>query len=100
MPLADNEQTRGKCGFKMIQYMAVGVPVIASAVGANIQIFEGSGAGLLVEPGGDWSSAIGQLARDASLRADCSAAGRRHAVENFSINSVIERYTKIFRALA
>jgi glycosyltransferase involved in cell wall biosynthesis len=96
MPLADNEQTRGKCGFKMIQYMAVGVPVISSAVGANVDIFEGSGAGVLVKPGESWTEPIVTLALDAEARRAQGEAGRRHVVARYSLDSVIDRYTQLF----
>lgn len=100
MPLVDTEQTRGKCGFKMIQYMATGVPVVASAVGANVGIFRGSGAGRLVEPGGDWVSPLVELGRDAALRRAQGEAGRRHAVARYSVQAVLPRYLAVLRAAA
>lgn len=98
MPLVDTEQTRGKCGFKMIQYMATGVPVVASAVGANPEIFRDSGAGRLVEPGGDWVSPIVELASDAALRRTLGEAGRRHAVAHYSVRAVLPQYLALLRA--
>jgi glycosyltransferase involved in cell wall biosynthesis len=95
MPLLDNEQTRGKCGFKMIQYMAVGVPVLTSAVGANVDIFAGSGAGLMVSPGEDWGEKLGEL-----LEGDLAAmgrAGRAHVVSRYSVKSVLPRYLDVLR---
>lgn len=100
MPLADNEQSRGKCGFKMIQYMSVGVPVIASAVGANVDIFEGSKAGVLVAPQGDWQTPLLALAADPALRLELGENGRNHAVAHYSIDVVIDRYIEIFNRLA
>jgi len=96
MPLEDNEQSRGKCGFKMIQYMACGVPVLASAVGANVQILERSGAGHLV--GGDWGTPVRDLASSAELRASMGHRGRLHAEENYSVRSVLDRYVEVFSA--
>jgi glycosyltransferase involved in cell wall biosynthesis len=99
MPLDDTELTRGKCGFKMIQYMAVGVPVLSSAVGANIDIFEGSGAGALVRPGDDWGEKLlGLLASRERFR-ELGLAGRAHAVRHYSVASVIDRYVRIFEQL-
>lgn len=98
MPLEDIELTRGKCGFKMIQYMAVGVPVLASAVGANIDIFARSGAGALVAPGGDWGEELLRLI-PSGLEA-MGRSGRAHAVEHFSVKSVVERYVTLFNELA
>lgn len=98
MPLPDTEQTRGKCGFKMLQYMSCGVPVVASAVGANVGLFEGSGAGALVKPGGDWTREVLALAgRSAKARAALGAAGRAHVEARYSVASVIDRYEALFR---
>ncbi|MBL8919460.1 MAG: glycosyltransferase [Myxococcaceae bacterium] len=97
MPLLDTEQTRGKCGFKMLQYMACGVPVAASAVGANPGLFAGSNAGVLVPPGADWTRAVLDLARQPpEARQALGAAGRAHVEKHFSVASVIDRYVTLF----
>ena len=100
MPLEDSELTRGKCGFKMIQYMAVGVPVVASAVGANVDIFEGSGAGHLPDSWEDWEQPLLQLIDDADEREQRGSSGREHCVENYSIRGVLDVYLEIFDSLA
>lgn len=99
MPLEDNELTRGKCGFKMIQYMAVGVPVLASAVGANVDIFTGSEAGLLVPPGADWGQKLDELLERRSVFPQMASAGRAHVEANYSVRSVIDRYVSVFERL-
>jgi glycosyltransferase involved in cell wall biosynthesis len=96
MPLEDTELTRGKCGFKMIQYMAVGVPVLSSAVGANIDIFRGSNAGLLVETPDAWGRRLRELLSARARFAEMGAAGRAHAVEHYSIHAVIDDYVRVF----
>lgn len=96
MPLNDTPWTRGKCGFKMIQYMAVGCPVVASAVGANVDIFRGSGAGALVADGEDWYGPLRALASDEALRRRCGAAARVRADASYSVASVVDRYVEIF----
>ncbi|MCU0695121.1 MAG: glycosyltransferase family 4 protein [Myxococcaceae bacterium] len=97
MPLPDTAQTRGKCGFKMLQYMACGVPVVASAVGANPGLFAGSEAGVLVPAGGDWTAAVLELAhKSADERRALGAAGRAHVEAHFSVASVVDRYVSIF----
>ncbi len=100
MPLDDSELTRGKCGFKMIQYMAVGVPVLSSAVGANVDIFEGSRAGLLVRPGDDWGARLLELVDSRERFRELGLAGRAHAVANYSVRAVIDRYVDIFARLS
>lgn len=100
MPLPDTEQTRGKCGFKMLQCMACGVPVVASAVGANRGLFAGSGAGILVEPGEDWTGAILTIAgQPRATRAQLGAAGRAHVEAHFSVARVTDQYVTLFSRL-
>ncbi|SFB10870.1 glycosyltransferase family 4 protein [Azotobacter beijerinckii] len=81
MPLRDGPWECGKCGYKLIQYMACGVPLVASPTGANREIVEDSGAGLLAGSGGEWSDALSRLLTSASERERLGRAGRQ-AVEN------------------
>lgn len=99
MPLVDNELTRGKCGFKMLQYMAVGVPVLSSAVGANVSLFEESGAGALVQPGDHWGDKLLALLRHPEL-ARMGASGRAHVTKHYSVKAVIDRYVDVFQRLS
>jgi glycosyltransferase involved in cell wall biosynthesis len=100
MPLGDIEVSRGKCGFKIIQYMAVGASVVASAVGANVEIMEGSGAGTLVHADHEWEVAIEALVDDSTRRAACGVAGRARAVAEYSIDAVLPRYLALFAQIA
>ncbi len=94
--LDDTELTRGKCGFKMLQYMAVGVPVLSSAVGANIDLFEGSGAGLLVAPGDDWGARLLELVAQRNRFPQLGEAGRAHVVQRYSVEAVVDDYVRVF----
>lgn len=100
MPLVDTLSSCGKCGFKMIQYMAVGTPVIASPVGANVEIFEGSNAGVLAGNSEEWEEALIDLVASKTRRRECGQSARRHAVEKYSIRSVIDDYMEIFERVA
>jgi glycosyltransferase involved in cell wall biosynthesis len=108
MPLPDVPVVYGKCGFKMIQYMAVGIPVIASAVGANEAIFDGSDAGALIAPHRDapveeteaWRQALLNLIDAPELRRKMGRRGRRHVLARYSIDAVIDRYVELFERVA
>lgn len=99
MPLCDREISLGKCGFKMIQYMAIGIPVVASPIGANVDIFEGSQAGFLVRDDAEWTESLVQLLADAELREKMGASAREHAIESYSVKSVLPRYRELFERL-
>jgi glycosyltransferase involved in cell wall biosynthesis len=76
MPLPDTPYTRAKAGFKLLQYMAAGLPVVASPVGINRELVERSGAGWLAESTGQWEDALRELAADPARRSELGARGR------------------------
>lgn len=85
MPLTDDAYTRGKCGFKLLQYMATGAVPVASDVGFNREIVRHGENGLLVREPGDWARHVAALAEDPALRARLAAAARKTVVERFSL---------------
>lgn len=87
MPLPDDVWTRGKCGLKLLQYMAASVPVICSPVGANCAIVEDGVNGFYANTEAEWVDRLERLLADAQLRARMGRAGRetvqaRYAVAN------------------
>ncbi|MDR3640019.1 MAG: glycosyltransferase family 4 protein [Humidesulfovibrio sp.] len=91
MPLSDDEYTRGKCGFKILQYMAVGAVPVASAVGFNTQLLTHGHDGLLVRQPFDWAEHILRLADDRELLERMSANARLTVVQRFSLNNMAPR---------
>jgi glycosyltransferase involved in cell wall biosynthesis len=87
MPLPDLPWERGKCGYKLIQYMASSLPVVASPVGANRDIVVPGETGFLAETLADWVAALDRLAKDPALRQRMGAAGRRRAAERYSLQA-------------
>ena len=77
MPLLDGPFERGKCGYKLIQYMACGLPVVASPVGVNRQIVEHGVNGFLAETTAQWADALQTLLADPVLRHSMGQAGRQ-----------------------
>jgi glycosyltransferase involved in cell wall biosynthesis len=84
MPLPDNDWTRGKCAFKLIQYMACAVPVIASRVGANIDVVSLE-SGLLAASPDDWVAGLRMLRDQPKKRAEMGQAGRDRVVQHYSL---------------
>lgn len=87
MPLVDGPWERGKCGYKLIQYMASGVPVVASAVGVNIEIVSGSRCGRLVQSIDEWATALQELLVDPQLRHTLGRAGRDRVEKKYSLDA-------------
>lgn len=99
MPLADSEFNRGKCAFKLLQYMARGIPVVASPVGANREVVRHGVDGFLASTAAEWSAALQALhaERDAALA--MGLAARRRIESVYSVQAVIGRYEALFRSL-
>lgn len=85
MPLPDEPWARGKCGYKLIQYMACGIPVIASPVGVNSEIVEHGVNGFLASTEREWRDAVQQLLDNPALRMQMGQAGRAKIEKEFSI---------------
>lgn len=85
MPLNDDKWTRGKCGFKLLQCMAVGVPVVCSPVGANCDIVTDGAEGFHVRSPEEWIHRLEQLADDPQLRTDMGRRGRAKVEKQYSL---------------
>jgi glycosyltransferase involved in cell wall biosynthesis len=99
-PLTDDDWARGKCGFKAIQCMACGVPVVAAAVGVNREIIQDGGNSFLASTSGEWVEKLGRLLSDTSLRARMAHAGRRTIEERFSLHVTAPRVAAVLSAVA
>jgi glycosyltransferase involved in cell wall biosynthesis len=84
-PLLDDEWSKGKCGFKAIEFMACGVPVVAAAVGVNREIIEDGVNGFLASTEDEWVEKIGRLLADRDLRRRFGEAGRRTVEQRYSL---------------
>jgi glycosyltransferase involved in cell wall biosynthesis len=83
--LPDDPWSRGKCGLKVLQFMAAGLPVVANPVGANCEMVVPGETGYLARTPEEWAEAISRLAADPALRARLGAAGRRRVEEKYSV---------------
>jgi glycosyltransferase involved in cell wall biosynthesis len=90
MPLPDNDFTRGKCGLKLIQYMAAGLPVVASPVGANLDIVSEGLDGFLPGEHGEWVAALRQLIENDDQRRLFGRRGVEKVAQQYSIQKGFE----------
>ena len=99
MPMPDTEWTRGKCGFKGLQFMALGKAVVLQRAGANMDIVDHGANGLLAGTEEEWLEALGRLVRDADLRARLGREARRTVEERYSVTAWRDRYLDLFNEL-
>jgi glycosyltransferase involved in cell wall biosynthesis len=90
-PMTDDLWTRGKCALKIIQYMAAGLPVVTSRVGANKEVVVDGQTGYLVDSQEEWVDAIGRLIDSDSLRIQMGEQGRLAANRQYSQLMVTEK---------
>ncbi len=92
MPLVDSPWERGKCGYKLIQYLACGVPVVASPVGVNCEIVKEGENGRLADSVEQWHQALGAMLKAGQPRlAKMGNAGRKQVVDWFSLQAQAPR---------
>jgi glycosyltransferase involved in cell wall biosynthesis len=97
MPLPDNEFTRGKCGLKAIQCMAVGRPVVATPISINREIVRDGENGLWASTHQEWIAQLDRLARDPALRARLGSAARRTVVEGYTAQTSAAALANVVR---
>ncbi|HLY64692.1 MAG TPA: glycosyltransferase family 4 protein [Chloroflexota bacterium] len=100
LPLIDGEFERGKFPFKALQYMAAGLPVVASPVGVLSSLIEHGHTGFLAETEADWEHYLGLLLRDPELRLEMGRAARRKVEQDYSTNRYAPLWAKILRETA
>lgn len=81
----DDPWSRGKCGLKVLQYMAAGLPVVANPVGVHEEMIRPGQTGYLASTPAQWCEAVGRLSRDAELRRQLGSAGRAGLEKDYSI---------------
>jgi glycosyltransferase involved in cell wall biosynthesis len=99
MPLPDGPFERGKCGYKLIQYMACGRGVVASPVGVNAEMVTPD-IGFLAATESDWIAAFDRLAGDRELRQAMGAAGRLRAETQYSLQGMAPRIVSLLAEAA
>jgi len=100
MPLEDSEESRGKCGFKMLTYLSVGLPGIVSPVGVNAEILSYDNVGFAANSASDWHAALETLFDESALGPRMGALGRRVVEKHYSVKANAPKLAEIFRKLA
>ena|SRR5947207_51660 len=98
--LYSGEWASGKSGFKAIQYMAVGIPYVATAVGASAELGEPGTTHFFASSKDEWYEALEKLISNPELRAAMGAAGRRHVVANYSLPAQADKLATVLRSVA
>lgn len=100
MPVVDAPFERGKCGYKLIQYMASGLPVVASPVGVNSRIVVHGETGYLATTNEEWFAALHSLCKRKDDRLRMGACGRRRFESNYSLSVAAPMLWEVMQAVA
>lgn len=100
MPLPDDEWTKGKCGFKGLQYMAMEIPAIMSPVGVNNEIIEDGINGMLAATDEEWIDKLSLLIESKELREKLGRNGRETVLQKYSVSSSRDSYADLLREIA
>ncbi len=96
MPLPDDRWAQGKCGFKALQYMALGIPALVSPVGVNAEIIEHGVEGFHCTTDEDWYQYLSALLTDAAQRKRMGRAGRKKVEAQYSVRSNAANFLSLF----
>jgi glycosyltransferase involved in cell wall biosynthesis len=96
MPLPDDEWTKGKCGFKALQYMSLGIPCVVSPVGVNSTIIQHSINGFLEKSDADWIKTLKMLVNDEGKRKDIGKKAIETVNNKYSVDSNTQNFLQLF----
>lgn len=97
MPLEDDLWARGKCSFKMLTYMAVGIPVVVSPVGMNSEILAQGSCGFSAKTSDDWVDAISTLLSNTTLACQMGRSGRQIIEARYARNVIAPQLAQLLR---
>lgn len=98
-PMPDDPWARGKCPMKELQYMALGVPAVCSAVGTSVEVIRDGENGFLAANGDQWLEHLTRLVDDAALRKTIGLAGRQTVEERYSMRKCASRFAETLRSV-
>jgi len=96
MPLKKGPWFEGKCGFKLIQYQACGIPTIASPVGVNSLVCLQNETGFIADSKATWKECLEKLIFDSQLRSKMGEAAKEHVEKNYSLDSLFPAFVSLF----
>lgn len=97
MPLEDDPWARGKCSFKMLTYMAIGLPVVVSPVGMNVEILAQGPCGIAANTTDDWVDAISSLLCEPTLAGKMGLSGRKIIEARYAKNVIAPQLAKLLK---
>jgi glycosyltransferase involved in cell wall biosynthesis len=97
MPLEDDPWAKGKCAFKALQYMALGIPAVVSPVGMNTEVVQQGRNGYVCATPKEWREALETLIENADLRIQLGEAARNTVVERYSVLANKQNFLELFR---
>jgi glycosyltransferase involved in cell wall biosynthesis len=98
MPLRDSAWARGKCSFKMLQYMACGLPVVVSPVGMNAEVARFGDCALTPTSCSDWADALTELSCDTARQRKMGQIGRQIVLERFSVSVLAPQLAGVIKS--
>jgi glycosyltransferase involved in cell wall biosynthesis len=99
MPLFDDLWSKGKCGFKIIQYGGVGIPVVCTPVGINRDVVEHGVNGFWAGTQGEWLDRLSLLIEDGTMRARMGYAGRKKIMEHYTVQACVPQLVQWIKGL-
>lgn len=96
MPLEDDPWAKGKCAFKALQYMALGIPALVSPVGMNTEVVQSGVNGYVCNSAEEWRNAIESLLLDPEMRIQLGEAARATVVQRYSVQSNEDNFLQLF----
>ncbi|MDB2697611.1 glycosyltransferase family 4 protein [Crocinitomicaceae bacterium] len=97
MPLKEDKWSKGKCGFKALQYMSLGIPSVISPVGVNTEIIRNGENGYTPSSSTEWTEALDKLLTDQSIRHKLGKQGQATIEERYSVRSQKQHYLNLFQ---